>query len=90
MGRPRFTELEAARLLRPLLESVAYLHDLGECVLLDVFVLLLFVVLFVVVFVPGVCRIMWCSMCCVIVLLCCGVVMGLRYTDCLRCLDIEV
>ena len=31
MGRPRFTELEAARLLRPLLESVAYLHDLGGC-----------------------------------------------------------
>ena len=29
VGRPRFTELEAARLLRPLLESVAYLHDLG-------------------------------------------------------------
>lgn len=29
MGRPRFTEQEAARLLRPLLESVAYLHDLG-------------------------------------------------------------
>ena len=28
VGRPRFTELEAARLLRPLLESVAYLHDL--------------------------------------------------------------
>jgi calcium/calmodulin-dependent protein kinase I len=29
VGRPRFTEEEAARLLRPLLESVAYLHDLG-------------------------------------------------------------
>jgi len=29
VGRPRFTELEAAKLLRPLLESVAYLHDLG-------------------------------------------------------------
>lgn len=29
VGRPRFSELEAARLLRPLLESVAYLHDLG-------------------------------------------------------------
>ena len=29
VGRPRFTEMEAARLLRPLLESVAYLHDLG-------------------------------------------------------------
>ena len=25
----RFTEIEAAKLLRPLLESVAYLHDLG-------------------------------------------------------------
>ena len=25
----RFTELEAAKLIRPLLESVAYLHDLG-------------------------------------------------------------
>lgn len=30
VGRPRFTELEAAKLIRPLLESVAYLHDLGE------------------------------------------------------------
>lgn len=29
VGRPRFTELECARLIRPLLESVAYLHDLG-------------------------------------------------------------
>lgn len=29
MGRPRFSELEAAKLLKPLLESVAYLHDLG-------------------------------------------------------------
>ena len=29
VGRPRFSELEAAKLLRPLLESVAYLHDLG-------------------------------------------------------------
>jgi calcium/calmodulin-dependent protein kinase I len=29
VGRPRFTEVEAARLIRPLLESVAYLHDLG-------------------------------------------------------------
>lgn len=29
VGRPRFTEEETARLLRPLLESVAYLHDLG-------------------------------------------------------------
>eukprot|EP00428_Durinskia_dybowskii_P061805 CAMPEP_0170369566 /NCGR_PEP_ID=MMETSP0117_2-20130122/8050_1 /TAXON_ID=400756 /ORGANISM="Durinskia baltica, Strain CSIRO CS-38" /LENGTH=1024 /DNA_ID=CAMNT_0010624291 /DNA_START=209 /DNA_END=3283 /DNA_ORIENTATION=+ len=29
VGRPRFTELEAAKLIRPLLESVAYLHDLG-------------------------------------------------------------
>lgn len=29
VGRPRFTELEAAKLMRPLLESVAYLHDLG-------------------------------------------------------------
>ena len=28
-GRPRFSEDDAARLLRPLLESVAYLHDLG-------------------------------------------------------------
>jgi serine/threonine protein kinase len=30
VGRPRFTEIEAAKLIRPLLESVAYLHDLGE------------------------------------------------------------
>lgn len=29
VGRPRFTELEAAKLMRPLLESVSYLHDLG-------------------------------------------------------------
>lgn len=29
VGRPRFTEQEAAKLIRPLLESVAYLHDLG-------------------------------------------------------------
>lgn len=29
VGRPRFTEEEAAKLIRPLLESVAYLHDLG-------------------------------------------------------------
>ena len=29
VGRPRFSEFEAAKLLRPLLESVAYLHDLG-------------------------------------------------------------
>jgi serine/threonine protein kinase/Ca2+-binding EF-hand superfamily protein len=29
VGRPRFSELEAAKLMRPLLESVAYLHDLG-------------------------------------------------------------
>eukprot|EP01039_Chlorochromonas_danica_P007127 gene7127-7880_t len=29
VGRPRFTEMEAAKLMRPLLESVAYLHDLG-------------------------------------------------------------
>jgi serine/threonine protein kinase len=29
VGRPRFTEVEAAKLLRPLLESVAYMHDLG-------------------------------------------------------------
>ena len=29
VGRPRFTELEAAKLLRPLLEAVAYLHDVG-------------------------------------------------------------
>ena len=29
VGRPRFTEVEAAKLLKPLLESVAYLHDLG-------------------------------------------------------------
>lgn len=30
VGRPRFTEVEAAKLIRPLLESVAYLHDLGK------------------------------------------------------------
>ena len=29
VGKPRFTEDEAAKLIRPLLESVAYLHDLG-------------------------------------------------------------
>jgi serine/threonine protein kinase/Ca2+-binding EF-hand superfamily protein len=29
VGRPRFTELEAAKLLRPLLDALAYLHDLG-------------------------------------------------------------
>ena len=29
VGRPRFTEVEAARLIKPLLEAVAYLHDLG-------------------------------------------------------------
>mmetsp|Transcript_10330 Transcript_10330/g.17298 ORF Transcript_10330/g.17298 Transcript_10330/m.17298 type:complete len:410 (+) Transcript_10330:102-1331(+) len=29
VGRPRFTEQEAGKLIRPLLESVAYLHDLG-------------------------------------------------------------
>lgn len=29
VGRPRFTEEEAAKLVRPILESVAYLHDLG-------------------------------------------------------------
>ena len=29
VGRPRFTEEETAKLLRPLLESVAYIHDLG-------------------------------------------------------------
>lgn len=29
VGRPRFSEIEAARLIRPLLEAVAYLHDLG-------------------------------------------------------------
>jgi len=29
VGRPRFQEAEAARVIRPLLESVAYLHDLG-------------------------------------------------------------
>ena len=28
-GRPRFSEEEAAQLVRPLLEAVAYLHDLG-------------------------------------------------------------
>jgi len=37
VGKPRFTELEAVRLIRPLLESVAYLHDLVRilpCILL--------------------------------------------------------
>lgn len=29
VGRPRFTEQEAAKLIRPVLESVAYIHDLG-------------------------------------------------------------
>lgn len=29
VGRPRFSEHEAAKLMKPLLESVAYLHDLG-------------------------------------------------------------
>jgi len=29
VGKPRFTEADAAKLIRPLLESVAYLHDLG-------------------------------------------------------------
>lgn len=29
IGRPRLSEVEAARLLKPLLEAVAYLHDLG-------------------------------------------------------------
>ena len=29
VGKPRFTEIQAARLLRPLLEAVAYIHDLG-------------------------------------------------------------
>lgn len=29
VGHPRFTESESAHLVRPLLESVAYLHDLG-------------------------------------------------------------
>ena len=29
VGRPRFSEFEAAKIIRPLLESVAYLHDLG-------------------------------------------------------------
>jgi len=29
VGRPRFSEAEAAKIIRPLLESVAYLHDLG-------------------------------------------------------------
>ena len=29
VGRPRFSEDEAAKLIRPLLESVGYLHDLG-------------------------------------------------------------
>ena len=29
VGRPRFSECDTAKLLRPLLESVAYMHDLG-------------------------------------------------------------
>ena len=29
VGRPRFSEVEAAKVIRPLLESVAYIHDLG-------------------------------------------------------------
>lgn len=29
VGKPRFSEADAAKLIRPLLESVAYLHDLG-------------------------------------------------------------
>jgi tRNA A-37 threonylcarbamoyl transferase component Bud32/Ca2+-binding EF-hand superfamily protein len=29
IGRPRLSEVEAARLLKPLLEAVAYLHELG-------------------------------------------------------------
>lgn len=29
VGHPRFTETECAKLVRPLLESVAYLHDMG-------------------------------------------------------------
>ncbi|CAE7669535.1 mlkA, partial [Symbiodinium microadriaticum] len=29
VGKPRFSEEDAAKLIRPLLESVAYLHDLG-------------------------------------------------------------
>ena len=29
VGRPRFSEEETAKLIRPLLESVAYIHDLG-------------------------------------------------------------
>lgn len=29
IGRPRLTEVEAAKLIKPLLEAVAYLHDLG-------------------------------------------------------------
>ena len=29
VGHPRFTEVECAKLVRPLLESVAYLHDMG-------------------------------------------------------------
>lgn len=29
VGRPRFSEEECAKLIRPLLESVAYIHDLG-------------------------------------------------------------
>ena len=29
VGKPRFSEVDAAKIIRPLLESVAYLHDLG-------------------------------------------------------------
>jgi calcium/calmodulin-dependent protein kinase I len=29
VGRPRFSEPEAAKIIRPLLEAIAYLHDLG-------------------------------------------------------------
>jgi serine/threonine protein kinase len=29
VGRPRFSEDEAGKLIRPILESIAYLHDLG-------------------------------------------------------------
>jgi Ca2+-binding EF-hand superfamily protein len=29
VGHPRFTEVQAAHLIRPLLEAVAYLHDMG-------------------------------------------------------------
>jgi len=29
VGRPRFSEAEAAKIIRPLLEAIAYLHDLG-------------------------------------------------------------